>query len=376
MIAIHPWRDLRFGPRHWHNALVSRLPTPIRNFALLAISASALGLLFAHPALMAGRDAQPALLRSLAEWWSWGLITPLIVYVDRLLPFSNREYGKRLLAHLGFSFPVVLLYLAVNTALMAALGRMPWAALEPADILKRAWEGRFLWLWPIYWLIAGGALAVRYYREYLAGELRVERLERLTTEARLQSLRLQLDPHFLFNALNTVSAQTETQPKLARQMIGHLGDLLRASLDSRDRPEIPLAEELAQLEHYLAIQRIRFGDRLRIQLDVDPDLARAQVPALILQPLVENAIRHGLAPRATGGRVSVSARRVGEQLELRVTDDGIGMQHANTSGEGMGLENCRQRLAGLYGASGSFAIHTPGEGGTCVVLLIPWQVTQ
>jgi signal transduction histidine kinase len=360
----------------WHNALVPRIPTSLRNFVLLAAGTSALGLLFAYPALMAGREARTALLRSLAEWWSWGLITPLIVHVDRLLPFSNRELGKRLLAHLGFSIPIVLLYLIVNTALMASLGYMPWASLEPTDMLKRAWEGRFLWLWPIYWLIAGGALAVRYYREYLAGELRVERLERLTTEARLQSLRLQLDPHFLFNTLNSVSAQTETQPKLARQMLGHLGDLLRASLDSRDRPEISLTEELAQLEHYLAIQRIRFGDRLRIHVDIGADVALAQVPALILQPLVENAMRHGIAPRATGGRVAVSARRVGEHLELRVTDDGVGMQNANTSGEGMGLENCRQRLAGLYGASSSFAIRTPGEGGTDVELRIPWNVKQ
>jgi LytS/YehU family sensor histidine kinase len=257
---------------------------------------------------------------------------------------------------------------------MASLGRMPWAALEPADILKRAWEGRFLWLWPIYWLIAGGALAVRYHRESVAGELRVERLERLTTEARLESLRLQLDPHFLFNTLNTVSAQTETQPRLARQMLGHLGDLLRASLDSRDRPEIPLAEELAQLEHYLAIQRIRFGDRLRIDVDAGADVAGAQVPALILQPLVENAIRHGIAPRATGGRVGVSARRVGEQLELCVADDGVGMRHANQSGKGMGLENCRLRLAGLYGEAGSLAIRTAADGGAIVELRIPWRV--
>jgi two-component system LytT family sensor kinase len=342
-----------------------------RAFAALALGSTALGLLFAQPALMAGREVQPALLRSVAEWWAWGLMTPLIVFLDGRLTSSNRELGKRLMAHLGFSIPVVLLYLHVNTAIMAAMGLMPWTALEPDVVLERAWEGRFLWLWPIYWLIAGGALAVRYYREYLDGELRVERLERLTTEARLQALRLQLDPHFLFNALNTVSAQTESQPKLARQMIGHLGDLLRASLDSRDRPEIPLTDEIAQLEHYLAIQRIRFGDRLQIHLDVAADVTQARVPALILQPLVENAIRHGIAPKSTGGRVVVSARRVGELLELRVADDGVGLENANTQGEGMGLENCRQRIAGLYGARGRFEIRMPDGGGTEVVLGIP-----
>jgi two-component system LytT family sensor kinase len=347
----------------------------LRDAALIVMASTALGFLFAHPALISGREYSPALLRSLSEWWTWGLLTPLILHLDGRLPFASRELVKRLLAHAGFSVPVVLLFMVVSAAFMAALGRMPWTALAPQEVLLRAWSGAFLWAWPIYWLIAGGALAMRYYREYLAGELRMERMERLATEARLQSLRLQLDPHFLFNALNTVSAQTETQPKLARRMLGHLGDLLRASLDNRDRAELPLADELAQLEHYLAIQRIRFGERLTVAIDVPEELTAALVPALILQPLVENAIRHGIAPRPSGGRVSVSARRAGEQLEVLVRDDGIGMRTNATSNGGLGLTICRQRIEGLYGLRGRVEMRAVEEGGTEVELRLPWRTT-
>ena len=140
------------------------------------------------------------------------------------------------------------------------------------------------------------------------------RLERQFTEARLNALRMQLDPHFLFNALNTISSQMERDPRLARNMIERLGDLLRLSLASRDREEIPLAEELAFLDHYLAIQRIRFGAKLKIDVRIDPDVMYSPVPCLFIQPLVENAIRHGISRRASGGTVVVSAERVVNQL--------------------------------------------------------------
>ena len=157
----------------------------------------------------------------------------------------------------------------------------------------------YLWGWLVYWVILGAWLALNYYERFVTSELRRERLERRFSEARLNNLRLQLDPHFLFNALNTVSSQVERDPRLARRMIEHLGDLLRLSLDSKDRQEVTLTEELAFLDHYLAIQRIRFGDHLRIETDVAPEVRHASVPSLILQPLVENAVRHGLASRAS-----------------------------------------------------------------------------
>ena len=176
----------------------------------------------------------------------------------------------------------------------------------------------------------------------------MERLERSFSEARLNALRMQLDPHFLFNALNTISAQVEREPRLARQMIEHLGDLLRLSLENKDKHEVPLMEEMDFLEHYLAIQRIRFGDRLRFETNLAPEVKYALVPCLVVQPLMENAIRHGISSRSTGGTVVVSAQPVEEQLEIRVSDDGVGLPPGWTleSGAGLGLSVTRERLAG------------------------------
>src|SRR4030095_13538839 len=131
----------------------------------------------------------------------------------------------------------------------------------------------------------------------------------------LNNRRLQLDPHFLFNALNTISSQLERDPKLARRMIEHLGDLLRLSLESKDRQEVPLSEEMAFLEHYLAIQKIRFGENLKVEIRVAPEVKYASVPSLFVQPLVENAIRHGISRRASGGSITVLAAQAGNQLE-------------------------------------------------------------
>ena len=204
----------------------------------------------------------------------------------------------------------------------------------------------------------------------------MERLERSFSQARLNALRMQLDPHFLFNALNTISAQVEREPKLARQMIEHLGDLLRLSLDNRDRQEVLLIEEMAFLEHYLAIQRIRFGDRLRFEMEIASEVKYALVPCLVVQPLVENAIRHGISSRASGGTVLVSASRVEEQLEIRVADDGVGLPHGWTleDGAGLGLSVTRDRIRGLHPNGGSrFSVRrrAAGTSGTEAVILVP-----
>ena len=235
----------------------------------------------------------------------------------------------------------------------------------------------YLWGWMIYWVILGGWLALNYYERFVTSELRRERLERNFSEARLNNLRLQLDPHFLFNALNTVSSQVERDPRLARRMIEHLGDLLRLSLDAKDRQEVTLAEELGFLDHYLAIQRIRFGDHLRIETDVAPDVQRASVPSLILQPLVENAVRHGLASRASGGTVTVTARAAGDRLDIRVQDDGVGLPRGwrLETGAGVGLSVTRDRIAELHpNGSSRFTVTSRASGGTNVDISLPLRL--
>jgi two-component system, LytTR family, sensor kinase len=214
----------------------------------------------------------------------------------------------------------------------------------------------------------------RYYQHYLASELRVARFERSFSEARLNALRMQLDPHFLFNALNTVSAQVECDPRLARTMIEHLGDLLRLSLDARDRREIPLAEELAFLDHYVAIQKIRFAESLHIEIQVNPEVKYALVPCLILQPLVENAIRHGISRRASGGAVTVTAERGTNYVEIRVADDGVGLPPGWTleSSLGTGLSVTRERILGLHPNGNSrFFVRPRNGGGTEVEISLP-----
>ena len=154
----------------------------------------------------------------------------------------------------------------------AALGVTPWSSLEIKQLTSPSVLGWQIWSWLVYWIIAGAIQAYAYYGRYMSSELRLERMESSFTEARLNSLRMQLDPHFLFNALNTISSHVERDPKLTRRMIEHLGDLLRRSLETKDRQEVPLAEELAFLAPYLAIQKIRFGEKLKIETQIAPEV--------------------------------------------------------------------------------------------------------
>ncbi len=346
--------------------------------ALAALAWTILGCVFALPDLSAGIDWRHALLFSLTIWWSWGMLTPLILWVDRRIPVSNKQLARRVLAHFVPSLLVTSVYVYLFRAMRAAFGIDEWNGLASIRVLADALGGMFLWNWLNYWLILGAGQVYRYYQHYLSSELRLERLEKGFSEARLNALRMQLDPHFLFNALNTISSQVERDPKLARRMIEHLGDLLRLSLESKDRQEVPLAEEMAFLEHYLAIQKIRFGDHLRIETQIAPEVKYASVPCLFVQPLVENAIRHGISRRASGGTVIVSAHRDGNRLEIRVLDDGVGLPAGWTleNSGGVGLSVTRQRVAGLYpDGETCFAVNRRASGGTEVEISLPLRWT-
>ncbi|ADV83543.1 signal transduction histidine kinase, LytS [Terriglobus saanensis SP1PR4] len=334
---------------------------------------SILGLLFALPNLSASNWIHP-LLGSLAQWWSWGLVTPLIFWVDERLPFEEAHPGKRVLAQLLPSIALTTLYVYVFAAVRALFGLSAWNSLTGTQLLFMAFRGGILWSLLVYWLIFGARQTFRYHEHYLASELRLERMERSFSQARLESLRMQLDPHFLFNALNTISSQVERDPRLARSMIEHLGDLLRLSLEAHDKQEVPLAEEMAFLDHYLAIQTIRFGASLRFETHIAPEVKFVLVPCLMVQPLVENAIRHGISHRASGGEVIVTARRNAERLEIRVTDDGVGLPPGWTleNSTGLGLSVTRERIAGLYPKGSShFAVSRRPEGGTEVEISLP-----
>src|SRR5215831_20975046 len=346
--------------------------------ALAALAWTILGCVFALPDLSAGTDWRHALLPSLTIWWSWGMVTPIILWADQQIPVSSKQLARRVLAHFPPSLLVASVYVYVLGAVRAAFGIATWNSLPSIKLLFDSLRGLFLWNWLIYWLILGAWQASRYYDHYIASELRLERLEKNFSVARLNALRMQLDPHFLFNALNTISSQVERDPRLARRMIEHLGDLLRLSVEAKDRQEVPLAEEMAFLDHYLAIQRIRFGDHLRIETQIAPEVKYASVPCLFVQPLVENAIRHGISRRASGGTVIVSAHRVGNRLDIRVLDDGVGLPAGWTleNSGGVGLSVTRQRLAGLYpDEEACFAVNRRASGGTEVEISLPLRWT-
>ena len=343
---------------------------------LAAIFWTLLSLFFSLPSLSRGEGLM-SMRGSFAWWWSWGLLTPLILEVDRRLPFSGKQLARRILALLLGSLVFTVAYRFVNAAACAAVGIGSWNALRISKIFAPGNFDDSLWNWLVYWVIVGVMQAYRYYERYLSSELRLERMERSFTEARLNALRMQLDPHFLFNALNAVSSHVERDPKLTRRMIEHLGDLLRMSLESKDRQEVPLAKEMEFLAPYLAIQKIRFGEQLKIEMRIAPEVRYATVPSLFLQPLVENAIRHGISHRASGGTVIVSARKLDDQVEIRVQDDGVGLPPGWTlkSSAGLGLSVTRERILGLHPNGGSRFVVRPSKlGGTEVNILLPLRV--
>jgi signal transduction histidine kinase len=349
--------------------------------ALAALIWTLLSLIFSLPSLARGQGIMYKGIDSVrgqfAWWWSWGLITPFILAFDRRLSFTDRQFGQRILAHLPASLLFTTLYRSVNDLACIALGIGSWNAFRTSRIFTTWVLDDTLWNWLIYWVIVSVLHAYLYHERYLSSELRLERMERSFTEARLNVLRMQLDPHFLFNALNTISSHVECDPKLTRRMIEHLGDLLRKSLETQDRQEVPLNEEIEALNHYLAIQKIRFGEKLRIEMQIEPELRFAAVPSLILQPLVENAIRHGISHRASGGSVIVSARKIHDQIEIRVQDDGVGLRPGwrPEFSSGLGLSVTRERIKGLHpNGKSNFAVRPQPNGGTVAEIILPLRV--
>jgi LytS/YehU family sensor histidine kinase len=261
--------------------------------------------------------------------------------------------------------------------LALALAGMRAVAYEPSG--RSFWSAYVDWMLPTYlefavltyFAILGLVYALEYYRRYVTGTVHASRLEAELARAQLQALRIQLQPHFLFNTLHAISSLMDEDIRAARRMIARLADLLRSTLDTTDQQEVTLLRELETLELYLDIERERFSDRLRVELEVHPDALEARVPNLVLQPLVENAIRHGIAPLQRGGRITVSAARAAGRLVLGVEDDGAGARDHEPQ-EGVGLRNTRARLARLYPDEHELVIDHPSEGGFRIRIEIPF----
>jgi signal transduction histidine kinase len=298
---------------------------------------------------------------SLADWLTCGMFTPAFYWMVRRFPIRGDRWWSVLPIHLAASLVMVVLKVTAYTPL--------YGLLNPGE--TRTWSmilfGGFYADMLAYWASVGVIHAIEYYRESRERQLEATRLA-------LENLRAQLQPHFLFNTLQSISTLIYRDQPAADRMLTQLSDLLRLSLRNTGVQEVPLSEELGFLERYLAIMRVRFGDRLVIDLHAPPDVLDALVPSLVLQPIVENAIEHGMADRPDIGHVSIRATKDGPSLQLEVSDDGPGLVDARPSGgNGIGLANTRERLARLYGSAGRVETTSADGQGLTVRLTVPFR---
>src|SRR6266851_5442556 len=268
---------------------------------------------------------------------------------------------------------VPALWLALRAEVEQWLSQKSLTPISFAEAFSRALVALFVYNLLIYWVIVSISHAVEYYRKYQERELGAAELEKRLAQAKLQALQMQLNPHFLFNTLNSISSLMHKDVEAADRMIAQLSDLLRHTLESSDAQEVALEEELDFLRRYLDIQQTRFGERMKVEMEIAPETLAARVPNLILQPLVENAIRHGIAPRAAPGRIVLSAQRQGEWLELEVRDNGEGLPENQPPAEGIGLSNTRARLQQLYPQRFRLRFGPALEGGLAVRIQIPFR---
>ncbi|NTX66427.1 histidine kinase [Myxococcus sp. CA051A] len=304
---------------------------------------------------------------SLASSLLWVPITVMCLRLSERVPLAC----GRLPSALGFHL-VALLLVVFGRATFVVLTQdlIGWYEREPRvlDVLAQSVVNNLL----PFVLLTAGAHALGLARRAHVRQRRADQLQAQLAEARLQALASQLRPHFLFNALNAVASLVHADPDAAERMLARLGDLLRHSLESHARQEVTLREEQAALAPYLDIEQIRFGPRLEVSWRLAPDVLDARVPYLALQPLVENAIRHGLAPRAEPGRIEISAEREGDVLRLFVRDDGMGPPVGGPPrGGGVGLSNLRARLATLYGGRAGLELRQGTPRGAVVELRVP-----
>ncbi|HET7460968.1 MAG TPA: histidine kinase [Longimicrobium sp.] len=312
-----------------------------------------------------------AVILELPVWYTWLLFTPGIFWLARRFPVAGRHRWRNLLLHLPFSAAVTLLGIAAISLLKAPV--LDWEPTVRGWLVSvvNEFARLFAFLILIYWVMLAAAHAVLSYRENERRSRREAELATLLERAQRDLLRTQLQPHFLFNTLHAVSALMERDVPAARRMITRLSDLLRLALDDDSRHEVSVEEEIEFLDRYAEIQKIRFGGRLEVTYDVAADARRLLVPRLVLQPLVENSITHGLSRLERRGGVTVEARRRDGHLVLRVLDDGVGLEDGGLAREGVGIGNTRARLEHLYGADHRFSIANLPGGGCEVRIVIP-----
>ncbi len=316
--------------------------------------------------------------QQLLFWMAWIVLAPAALWLRRRWPLERGTLKRTLSVHLVAA--VLLCGAHSGIVVLTSLLMTKSLGQEQATAIFTYWSVRDLPFSALFYgLILGLASASEYYRKFRERQVRASQLEAQLAHAQLQMLKMQLHPHFLFNTLNGITGLVRDNDNAAAvQMLVGLSDLLRQTLDNAGKQEVRLGEELEWLELYLKLQQIRFSDRLQVSVNADPETLDAMVPNLITQPLVENAIRHGLAPRARPGTVSLSARRDKQMLELKVCDDGVGLPEGwrLAGSNGVGLLNTEARLRQLYGSDFVFEVRDRQQGGVEALVTIPLHLVS
>ncbi len=325
-----------------------------------------------------------ALYWAFGDWYEWALLSPVIFWLCRRSPFDRQSWPKTVPVHVVGGLIVSAVH-GVLCALAAML--QGWVTGAPTPFgseVHKVLANRTHFNLAVYAVMVCAWHAWDYHRRYREREAQAAELETRLAQAQLQALRMQLNPHFLFNTLNAVSSLMLKDVNLANRVIARLGELLRLTLEINNDQEVPLQQELELLRRYIEIEQIRFGDLLQVKMEVEPATLDATVPNLILQPLVENAIRHAIEPQATGGKIELRSVRSKGSLLLQVSDHGPGLnsqpsatdEKSSQARERIGLSNTRQRLQKLYGDRQSFELVANPSGGMTANITIPFRLAN
>lgn len=334
----------------------------------------------------------PATARELifqsGDWFLYAFLTPGVFAVSKRWPLTHTHLARRIVLHLGLSLlfciawatcgQVLKLTLLLLFDLNAVRAAMQAGAAQFWRGLGVDWLSWIFTTLPfgvaVYLCVVGIEHATRYFVEAREREVQLAQLSEQLASARFTALRAQVNPHFLFNTLNTIAVLVRDGDRQAAvRILEQLSEVLRSTLSSHQADEVTLGEELELVRQYVAIEQARFSDRLRPEFQIDDSLLSAAIPSFALQHLAENAIRHGIAREPNAGRLIISARRVGEMIEISVTDDGAGIDPDVVIGTGHGIENTRARLGTLYGEDASLVVIRRPEGGTIATLKVPYR---
>jgi two-component system LytT family sensor kinase len=350
----------------------------VRKWGLIFGGWTFLALLFSGPQMI-----QAVRENRVAEGWIivagelifsylWLALTPLAIWLSRSFRIEDGQRFLRLTIHFVASIVFLLIHVLLFTVASGPLG---WY-LQVTPFWNR-YLLLVLTFTPVnvmfYWGVVVIDHALDYYQKLQERELRASQLEAQLAQSQLQALKMQLHPHFLFNTLNAISALIRESPDEAEEMVSRLGGLLRMTLETAGLQEVPFKAELEFLKHYLDIEQTRFHDRLKVEMAIEPETLDGLVPSMILQPLVENSVRHGVAPRPEGGYIKIKAWRDNSMLRLEVEDDGPGLCDDTPRKERIGLTNTRARVRNLYGDEHDLTLRNAAGGGLVVSLTIPFR---